>query len=113
MPAVINLTMKQGEDRTFSLQARDWANAPLNLSGASISFRVGKSPYSRSESWPTFTKTGTVQSAVSGTYTVSVSAADTTYLEGDYSFQGWVTTVSGQVVEATEGRFRIQPYIQS
>ena len=110
MPNVQNLTMKQGEDRTFTLYARDWANNPLSLSGVSIQWRVGEPPANISETWPTFTKDATVSDSATGSYTVSVSSADTKYMSGDYAHQAWAT-VSGQTYCVTEGRFRIMQWM--
>lgn len=110
MPNVQNLTMKQGEDRTFTLYARDWTNSPLSLTGATLQWRVGMPPANIDQNWPTFTKTGTVTGSSTGTYTVSVSAVDTKYLDGDYEYQSWAT-ISGQSYVVTEGRLRIQNMI--
>jgi hypothetical protein len=107
-----NLVMREGEDRTFTLYARDWANNPLSLTGATISWRVGKNPYNKDSSFPSFTKTGSILASASGQFTVAVSASDTQWREGDYRHQGWVT-ISGANTLAVEGRLRIQPWIQS
>lgn len=112
MPAIINLYMTAAEDRTFTLSARDYDNAALSLSAASISWRVGQSPYNPTIGWPTFTKTGTVTDAANGEFTVSVTAADTQWLDGDYRHQAWVT-IAGLSYLVTEGRLRIRNYIQN
>lgn len=111
MVAMVNLTMRQGEARTFTLFAADYSNVPISLTGVSIEWRVGIPPGHPNATWPTFTKTGTATSASNGSYYVSVSAADTQYLRGDFVHQGWVT-VSGQTFCATEGRLRIQNWIE-
>lgn len=112
MPMVQNLLMREGEDRVFTLYARDWSNLPLSLTGASIEWRVGKPPYNTKSSCPTFTKGATVTDSANGVMQVAVSAADTLYRFGDYRHELWVT-ISALTSLACEGRLRIGSYIQT
>src|SRR5688572_17610581 len=89
------LEVYQGEDRTLTIEARNNLNAALSLTGATLSWRVGRNPYRLDSSWPIFTKTGTITDSDDGLFTVSISATDTQYMTGDYLHQGWAT-ISGQ-----------------
>lgn len=112
MANIVAFDVYQGEDRTLTLNARNNSNAPLSLTGAVLSWRVGKNPFRLDSSWPIFTKTGTITDSDDGVFTVSVSATDTQYMSGDYSHQAWVT-ISAQTYLVAAGRFRVRPYIQS
>lgn len=112
MPAIQNLVMKEAEDRTFTLYARDWSNTPLSLTGATLEWRVGKGPYSIGSSWATFTKPGTITDSTNGAYTVAVAMSDTQWICGDYRHETWMT-LSGQSSMVNEGRLRIGDYIRS
>jgi hypothetical protein len=112
MPNIVAFDVYQGEDRTLSMEARSNLNAPLSLTGATLSWRVGRNPFRLADSWPIFTKSGTVTNSASGQFSVSVSATDTQYMSGDYAHQAWVT-ISGQTYLVAAGRFRVREYIQS
>lgn len=112
MPNRVPFDVYQGEDRTLTIEARSNANAPLSLTGATLSWRVGRNPYRLSDSWPIFTKTGTISDSANGQFTVSISAVDTQYMAGDYQHQAWVT-LSGQTYVVAEGRFRVRSWIES
>jgi hypothetical protein len=106
------LEVYQGEDRTLTIEARNNLNAALSLTGATLSWRVGRNPYRLDSSWPIFTKTGTITDSDDGLFTVSISATDTQYMAGDYIHQGWAT-ISGQNTMVAEGMFRVRPWIES
>lgn len=112
MPNVVAFDVYQGEDRTLTMQARSNANAPLSLTGATLSWRVGKNPFRLADSWPIFTKTGSITNSADGQFSVSVSATDTQYMSGDFSHQAWVS-ISGQTYLVAAGRFRVRPWIES
>jgi len=112
MPNRVHFDVYQGEDRTLTVAARNNANAALSLTGATLSWRVGRNPYRLDSSWPIFTKTGTISDSANGQFTVSISAVDTQYMAGDYMHQGWAT-ISGQTYVVAEGRFRVRPWIES
>jgi len=106
---VKNLDMMAGETRTFTLYARDPANAVQSLSGLTVAWRVGKAPWSPQNDTPIFTKAGSVVSASAGSFTVALENADTVDLEGDFLHQA--VTSSGVVV--VSGRLHIRPALRS
>ncbi len=113
MGNTINLTLKGGTDKTFTLYARDDSNAPFNLSGVvSISVRVGRPPAHKTSGWPVLTVTGTTVSAALGTFTAPFTASSTQYLDGDYYYEAWVEMPAGMSV-GVEGRFRILEHMTS
>ena len=112
MPNVVAFDVYQGEDRTLTVAARNNSNAPMGLTGATISFRVGKNPYRLCDSWPIFTKAGTITDSDDGLFTGAISATDTQYMAGDYSYQAW-GTISGQLAGGAGGRVRVRDYIQA
>lgn len=106
---VQHLDMTAGEDRTFPLAGRDASNAPFNLTGRSISWRVGRAPGVRPTDNPLFTKTGTVVSAPAGTFTVPVVGDDTVLLpSGDYRHEAWAITDGGASTLVSAGRLKIR-----
>lgn len=110
MPFIQNLYIKGGADKTATLYARDDSNAPLSLSGATISMRVGRPPASISSDWSLLTLTGTIVSAALGSFTVAFTPSATQYLCGDYWQECWITT-SAALVVGTEGRLRIENHL--
>lgn len=99
-----------GEDRTLTLYARDSSNVPADLTGKTVSWMMGRSPYNRDSTWPILTKAGTVTDAANGLFTVPILSADTAWLEGDYQHQAETTvTASGLKAVVTIGRFRVRP----
>ncbi len=106
----VHLDVYQGESRTLSLQARNNLNAPLSLTGATISWRVGRSPWRLDDTWPIFTKDGTITDSANGGFSVSVGQSDTEFLCGDYQHQAWAT-ISGQSYVVAEGPLRIRGWI--
>ena len=113
MPSIKNHTVTAGENATLTMEARDSSNAPLSLSGSSVSWRVGRGPLGLDSSWPLFTKSATTISAAAGTFSVALSLTDTRYLEGDYTHQAWVTNASAQSYVVATGRLRVKPWIES
>lgn len=112
MPNITNLSMKGGTNKTFTLYARDDSNAPLSLSAATISVRVGRPPVCPRSDWPLFTVTGAVVSAALGSFTAAFTPSATQYMAGDYYYEGWVT-ISAAVQVAVEGRFRVFNHLTS
>lgn len=99
--------MTAGEDRTLTLHARDSVNAVKNLTTCTVAWYVGRSPLRPDNTHAVISKTGAIVSASAGTFSVSLEASDTQYLNGDYEHQGWVTDGSSNATLATQGRFRI------
>lgn len=112
MGNIINLSLKGGTNKTFTLYARDDSNVPLNLSGATIAFRVGRPPSCINSDWPLFTLTGTVISAAAGSFSVSPTPSATQYMAGDYYHESWVT-ISAALQVAVEGRLRVFSHLTS
>ena len=97
-----NLEVVAGEDKTFTLTARDSAHAIKDLTGASVSFRLqsqNRDGISRDQ-WA-----ATIVNASAGTYSVAMSAADTEKLSGDYDFVGYAT-ISNVTTVVNRGRLR-------
>ena len=112
MPNIKNLSLKGGTNRTFTLYARDDDNAPLSLSAATVSVRVGRPPACIDSDWPLLTVTGEVVSAALGSFTAAFTPSSTQYMAGDYAYEAWVT-VSAGVSVCTEGRFRVFNHLTS
>lgn len=99
-----HFTITAGEDRTLSLVARDAAGAILDLTGATLAFRMSAAQGDTN----VVSKSGSIVSAALGTYTVSLSDGDTTALEaGDYVYQV-MATISGTSTLCTQGKIRIE-----
>lgn len=112
MGNTINLRLKGGTDRTFTLYARDDSNAPLNLSAATVSVRVGRPPACKNSDWPLLTVAGAVVSAALGSFTVAFTPSATQYMAGTYYYEAWVT-VSAGISVGVEGRFRVLDHLTS
>ncbi len=107
------LEMFEGENRTFSLAARDYANLPSNLTGKTITWTVGFPPYSPDFTDAIITKTGTVTDAAGGLYTVAVVPGDTNNLmDGNYMHQAFTTDNTGSVSVVTEGVFHLRRVVR-
>jgi hypothetical protein len=107
-----HLEVHAGENRTLTLYARDASNVVKNLTGHTLSWRVGRGPFTFDSS-PVFTKTGSIVSAAAGTFTVSITPSDTENLEGDYTHYGVATDGSGNVSAVVGGRFRVLPQVEA
>ena len=94
-----NFTLTAGEDRTFTMTARDSTGAILDLTGATISWRL---VFVRSNQI-TLTKTGSIVSASVGTFSVSLTDDDTDNLtDGHYTYDAFVT-ISTTTTNAAQG----------
>ena len=103
MPNVQNFDVTAGEDRTLSMTARAASGAIQSLTGATIECRISLNLGDTA----LLSKTGTIVSAAAGTYTVPLTASDTTDLYGDYQFQSRIT-ISSAVTIGTKGVIRIE-----
>lgn len=103
-----NLEVFQGADTTLTLYARDASNAVQNLTGLTINWVVGRRPTDPENRSPVFTKTGTIVSAPAGTFTVTVAAADTADMQGEYVHQAETTDSGGNIAVVTIGRLNIR-----
>ena len=102
-----HVDMTAGEDRTITFTAKDGTQNVVNLTGATIVWRVEGRVWSQGM---LIQETGTIVSASAGTFSVSLDAADTAYLSGDYRHIGLVT-ISGDVQAVVAGRFRVRDSI--
>lgn len=102
MSASKNFVMRAGTDRTLSLVARDDTGAILNLTGATLAFRLTLNEGDTS----LVSKSGSITTAASGTYTVALTDSDTTDLYGDYHYHV-LATISGTDTMCSEGTIRI------
>ena len=100
MPAHKNFVLSANTDRTLSLVARDDTGDILNLTNATLAFRLSRNPGDSA----TVAKSGSIVSAAAGTYTVALTDADTD-LEGDYCFNT-LATISGTDTMCTKGNIR-------
>jgi len=109
---VQHLEVFAGDNRTFTLFARDYSNLPVNLTGLTINWNVGRRPNDPTNWTPLFTKTGTIVSAPAGSFTVAVLPADTTSIFiGDYQHMAQTVDAQGNVTTVCVGRFRVRPAI--
>ena len=94
-----NFTLTAGEDVTLTMTARSATGAILDLTGATISWRM---VYVRSLQI-VLTKTGSVVSASAGTFSVLLTDDDTDGLmDGHYTYDAFVT-ISGTTTNAAQG----------
>jgi hypothetical protein len=110
---VQHLDVFGGENRTLTLYARDASNLPVDLTGSTISWTVGRRPNDPTNRTGVFTKTGTIVSASDGSFTVPVVPSDTCDLfPGNYQHVAEVTDSDGNVSVVCLGRFRVRQVTQ-
>lgn len=90
-----------GTDRTLSLVARDDDGAILNLTSATLAFRLARNAGETA----LVSASGSVVSASAGTYTVALTDTQTDGLEGDY-YYSVKATISGTDTMCSEGVIR-------
>lgn len=108
MPASKNFQIYAGEDRTLSLVARDAAGDILNLTGATLAFRLSTKPGDGA----TVSATGSIVSAALGTYTVALTDSDTDIDAGDYTYHV-LATISGTDTLCSRGVIRVKALNQA
>lgn len=108
MPANKHFELYAGEDRTLSLVARDAANDILSLTGATLTFRLTKTPGDGA----LVSKSGSIVSASAGTYTVALTDSDTDIDAGDYTYHV-IATVSGTDTLCSRGTIRVKALNQA
>lgn len=102
MPSHKRFVVHAGTDRTLSLVARDADNAVLNLTGATLAFRLARNPGDSA----LVSASGSITTAASGTFTVALTDAQTDDLEGDYYFSV-LASISGTDTMCSEGVIRV------
>lgn len=106
MKQYFNIT--QGEDRTLSLVATDpsdsddQTNDPFDLTGATIEVII----IDTRDGVQAVTKTGTIVTAASGDYTISLTDSDTDGWNGRYRYIA-KATVSGTTTIIGKGRIQV------
>lgn len=100
-----------GENRTLTLHGRDSVNAPVNLTGKTIAWRVGRPPNDPDLRFPVFSYVGTPTVTTTGVFSVSVLATDTMDLHGEYLHQAITTDGSGSIAVVSQGRLKIRRMI--
>lgn len=103
MPHIMNLNLTAGEDRTLTLKAKTQTGAILNLTGATITWRMSKNQGGAAA----LEKAGSIVSASAGTYSVTLLDSETDGLEGSYIHQG-IVTISGTTTVGTQGKVIVQ-----
>lgn len=104
---VLPVDLWAGEDRTLTLAARDSANAPVNLTNKTLTFRVAR-PLS---SVGVIEKTGSIVSASAGTFSVAIDETDTQNMAGDYRYTVTATESGGATTVVCVGTFRVRQHI--
>lgn len=95
------LSLAAGEDRTYALKARTAANAVLNLTGATLTWRLKDGNGGLVREVP-----GTVTTAALGLYSVVLSDANTELPAGDYSHETFAV-ISGATTICNAGILRV------
>ncbi len=98
-----NFRLAAGEDKTLSLTARNAAGSVLTITGGTLAFEL----LSRRGGVVLLEKTGSVVSGPTGTYTVSLTDADTQYLASGERWFRVFATVSGTTTKCNEGRILV------
>lgn len=107
MTTKTNVEIWAGDVRTLTFTARDYSNAIINLTDATITWKVGRGPGALA----LIQKTGSIVSAAGGTFSVALAAGDTNTLrQRDYVHDATVT-VGGTITTAVRGRFRVNQIV--
>ena len=96
---VQNFSFTAGEDRTLSMTASNQAGTILNLTGATIVWRLSKGRGGTA----VLDIAGAIVSAAAGTFTVTLTDTNTEDLSGAYYHQA-IVTISGTTTVAVAGR---------
>lgn len=98
-----------GENRTQTLYARNYLNIPVNLTGKTITWLVGRPPNNPGILTAVFTLSGTILSAAAGSFTVPIGPGQTQNLiAGNYMHQGQTLDTSGNIEVVVQGTFRLR-----
>ena len=102
MPTHKRFVIHAGTDRTLSLVARDEDGDILNLTGATLAFRLARNAGDSA----LVSASGSITTAAAGTFTVALTDSQTDDLEGDYYFTV-LATISGTDTMCAEGVIRV------
>lgn len=103
MTTLTNIEIWSGDTRTLTFTARDYNNAVLDLTDASIQWKVGRGPGGIA----LIQKTGAIINPSAGTFSVSLANGDTNTLPQRDYFHEATVTVDGSIITAVRGRFRV------
>lgn len=106
MANVVNIDAYQGDARTLTFVARDYANNVVNLTGAAVTWMIGvpNGGYALS-------KAATIVSAAAGTFSVALQSSDTANIPPrDWAMQARAI-ISGAETTVLRGRFRLRAII--
>ena len=106
-----HLDMYAGEDREVTLSGRDEFNLPTDLTGRTVDWHVGRSPFRPDDDGALLSKTATVIDAPMGVFSVQVMAGDTTDMEGDYEHMATASDSTTRGV-ICRGRLRVRPTVR-
>lgn len=107
-----NLDCFLGENKTFTLYARDSSNAPVDLTGKTISWSVARSPNFPWQNVAIFTVAGVIVNAPAGSFTVALIPGETFNLTpGNYCHQAKTIDNTGGISVVTYGTLRLRSYI--
>ncbi len=100
----------QGEDRQLSMTARTRLMEAVDLTGGSVTVRVARRPGLSALA----TSAATIVSATDGTFTVDLTAEQTTnFPRGDLFFSALFTASDGKVSRVAEGTIRCKRRIEA
>jgi hypothetical protein len=102
-----NFRMASGDTRTLTFTVRDDGGAVVDLTGATLKWVLGKNPRASADITKTTSSGITVSSPTTGVAVVTISASDTTDLDGVYYHELQVTDSSSRVVTVAKGRATI------
>ncbi len=103
MSNVQHFTVTAGEDRTLNLTALDRDRAVFDLTGASLKFHLIDEDTDRR----VLEKDGTIDTAASGTWNVTLTDSDTEKRQGRFRYLGYAT-ISGTTTLVNEGKIPIR-----
>jgi hypothetical protein len=103
LPSRHHFRISAGEDRTLSLTARGSGGAILDLTTYSISWSMAHTKGGA----PVLQKTGTVVSAVAGTFTISLTDSDTNLLKAGTYFHQALATAGATTLNVAEGNIQV------
>lgn len=97
-----------GDSRKYKYTVRDLNKALVNITGATISWKLGLTENGA----PTFTKTVgsgiTIVDGPNGRFDVDVATADTSTISGDFKYEAKMTLATNQQV-IDRGGYHIKP----
>lgn len=96
--------MFSGDTKTIEVTVRDELAVVVDLTGASIQWKLAKSPASQSTKISKSTTSGiTITDATNGVFQVSLDAADTANLSGTYYHEAEVLDASSNKTTVMSG----------